>query len=90
MVYLTLVAAVVAGGVLGARRGHGALLAVLGPALGVGLVIAANNLVSNEPLSGAEDLSWRIVLIFVGLVIIPLYLLGFAFGSVWRKYHPAH
>jgi hypothetical protein len=82
LMYLMLGAAVIAGGVLGYRRGHRALTVFLGPAFGAGLVIVANTMVSNDSINGSGDLSWRIVFAFAGFAIIVLYLLAFALGGV--------
>ncbi|MFL5830208.1 MAG: hypothetical protein ACJ76X_09855 [Solirubrobacteraceae bacterium] len=92
LVYLTLAAAVIAGGVLGYRRGHRALTVFLGPVLGAAVVIVGNKAVSNDSINGSGDLSWRIVFVGVGFAVVVLYLLAFAFGgaagALRRKHAP--
>jgi hypothetical protein len=92
IVYVTLAAALIAGGVLGYRRGHRALTVFLGPVAGAAVVIVANTAVSNDSINGSGDLSWRIVFIGVGFAVVILYLLAFAFGgaagALRRKHAP--
>lgn len=80
-VYLALAAALIAGGVLGYRRGHRALTAFFGPVLGAAVVIVANTAVSSDSINGSGDLSWRIVFMGIGFAVVILYLLAFAFGG---------
>lgn len=92
LVYLTLAAALIAGGVLGYRRGHRALTVFFGPVLGAAVVIVAKTAVSNDSINGSGDLSWRIVFMAVGFAVVILYLLAFAFGgaadALQRKHAP--
>jgi hypothetical protein len=92
LVYVTLAAALVAGGVLGYRRGHRTLTVFFGPVLGAAVVIVANTAISNDSINGSGDMSWRIVFVGVGFGVVVLYLLAFAFGgaagALRRKHAP--
>ena len=72
---MSLVTAVVGGTVLGFVRAWWFVL--LGAALPVILIVVAQ-FVSNDTLSGAEDLSWRIVLVVIGVEVAVLFFGFFA------------
>jgi hypothetical protein len=78
---LSLITAIMAGVVLGFLRAWWFTLAgVVGP---IALVIASH-FVSNDSLTGAEDLSWRILLRVVAAEAALLFFLTFAIGARLR------
>jgi hypothetical protein len=78
---IALVTAVVAGVVLGFVRAW--WFALLGVALPAILVLTAQ-FVSNDTLPGAEDLSWRIVLVVIAVEVAVLFFGFFAIGAGLR------
>ena len=78
---ISLVTGVVAGVVLGFVRAW--WFALLGAVLPTILVVIAQ-FVSNDTLPGAEDLSWRIVLVVVAVEVAVLFFGSFAVGAGLR------
>ncbi len=78
---ISLITAVVTGALLGFVRAW--WFALLGVALPVILVVVAQ-FVSNDTLPGAEDLSWRIVLVVVAVEVAVLFFGSFAIGAGLR------
>jgi hypothetical protein len=74
---ISLVTAVVGGVVLGFVRAW--WFALLGAVFPVILVVVAQ-LASNDTLPGAEDLSWRIVLVVIAVEVAVLFFGFFAIG----------
>ena len=81
LAYGTLIAALGGGAVIGYRRAW--LLAVLGAALFVVMALLSR-FVPNEPLSGAEDLSWEIVLLFTAIEAMVLFFVAMGAGRFIR------
>jgi hypothetical protein len=78
---LSLVAAVVAGALLGfVRAWRFALLGAVVPAI----LVFVSQLASNDTLPGTEDMSWRIVLVMIALEAAVLFFSFFAIGAGLR------
>jgi hypothetical protein len=78
---ISLLTAVMGGVVLGFVRAW--WFALLGVVLPVILVVVAQ-FVSNDTLPGAEDLSWRIVLVVIAVEVSVLFFGFFAIGAALR------
>ncbi|HET6848169.1 MAG TPA: hypothetical protein VFH74_04875 [Gaiellales bacterium] len=79
--YGTLIAALGGGAVIGYRRAY--LYAALGTALFVGMAFLSR-FVPNDTLTGTEDLSWEIVLLFTAIEAMVLFFLAMGGGRFIR------